>query len=135
MIELKSKEDISDELNGLSKVAVDSAFRVHKKLGVGLLEKVYELALMEELADKGINVERQASLPVFYNGKCLDEAGYRLDLLIEEKLIIEVKAIETILPVHQAQLLTYLKLSKLRLGLLINFNAELLKHGIKRIVL
>jgi len=96
---------------------------------------VYELALIEELSAEGIKSERQIAFPVYYNGKCLDEAGYRIDILVNNQLIVEVKSIEKILPIHKAQLLTYLKLTNKRLGLLINFNVELIKFGIKRMVL
>ncbi|MCK5240960.1 GxxExxY protein [bacterium] len=135
MIEKAKQKEISVELNMLSKAVVDAAFKVHLQLGSGLLEKVYELALMEEILVKGLNTERQVSFPVYYNGKCLDEAGYRMDLLIEKILVVEIKSVEHILPIHRAQLLTYLKLSGKRLGLLINFNVELIKNGIRRVIL
>jgi len=106
----------------------------HAALGPGLLESVYEVCMAHELAKNGLSVARQVPLPVVYDELKLD-AGFRLDLLVENRLVIELKAVEVILPVHQAQLLTYLKLSRYRLGLLINFNVPVLKDGIRRVVL
>ncbi|MFZ9739783.1 MAG: GxxExxY protein, partial [Prochlorotrichaceae cyanobacterium] len=110
------------------------AFTVHSALGAGLLESVYEVCLEYELTKRGLKVDRQVALPVIYDNIRLD-AGFRLDLLVNRCVIIELKAVETLLPVHTAQVMTYLKLSKHRLGLLINFNVPLIKSGIKRIVL
>lgn len=112
---------------------VDSAYKVHCSLGPGLLESTYEVCLMHELKKRGLNVRSQVHLPVIYDGLRLD-AGYRIDLLVEECVIIEIKAVETILNVHKAQLLSYLKLSNKPLGLLINFNVCLIKDGIKRLI-
>jgi len=106
---------------------------VHQQLGPGLLESTYEECVCHELRLKGIYFERQKPLPVVYKGVKL-ECGYRLDVVVERCLILELKAIETLLPIHEAQLLTYLKLSQLTLGLLINFNVPILKQGIKRLV-
>lgn len=128
------KNSIPEDVNLLSKKVLDSAFKVHKELGPGLLESVYETCLFYELKKLGLNVEKQVKLPIFYDGIKLD-AELRLDIWLEKKLIVEVKSVETLLPVHQAQLLTYLKLAKNRLSLLINFNVPLLKNGIKRIAL
>lgn len=128
------REAISKEVDDVARVVVDSAFKVHTTLGPGLLESVYEVCLERELSKRGLKTERQISLPVIYDGENLD-AGLRLDLLIEDCLVIELKAVEAILPVHKAQLLTYLKLTGHRLGLLINFNVPLIKDGIKRIAL
>src|SRR5262245_42604 len=127
-------EPIPQDVEIVAKKTVDCALRVHKTLGPGLLESIYEVCLAHELRKTGLAVEQQVVLPVVYDGVVLD-AGMRLDLWLNKKLIIEIKAVETLLPVHQAQLLTYLKLTENRLGLLINFNVPLIKNGIKRIVL
>ncbi|MDR1191314.1 MAG: GxxExxY protein [Verrucomicrobiales bacterium] len=113
---------------------VDAAFRVHSTLGAGLLESIYEQCLVIELTKRGIKVARQVPLPISYDGHQIT-ADFRLDLLVEDQIIVEIKSVETLLPVHKAQLLTYLKLSKLNLGFLINFNVPLIKQGINRIIL
>ena len=118
----------------VARTAVDSAFAVHTALGPGLLESVYESCLAHELRKRDLLVERQVPLPVKYDGLEL-EAGFRLDLLVNRALIIELKTVDSLLPIHHAQILTYLKLSGLRLGLLINFNSATLKSGIKRVAL
>jgi GxxExxY protein len=120
-----------DELNGLSERIIGCAIAVHRGLGPGLLESTYEVCLEHELRKAGLLVERQVAVPVVYDGIKLD-AGYQLDLVVEKKIIIELKCVENVLPIHEAQLLTYLKLTGLKLGLLINFNVALLKNGIKR---
>jgi GxxExxY protein len=112
---------------------VDSAVTVHKALGPGLLESAYEACLCRELSKRGISFVSQIALPVLYDGIRI-ESGFRLDLLVAGRVIVELKAAEQMLPLYQAQLLTYLKLTGLRLGLLINFNVPVLKHGIKRMV-
>ena len=117
----------------LARDVVDAAFHVHATLGPGLLESVYEHCLAHELAERGRFPRQQVALPVSYRGTSLD-AGYRLDMLVDDRLIIEVKAILDVLPIHHAQLLTYLKLSGCRIGFLINFNTVLFKDGIKRFV-
>ena len=117
----------------LSKVALDCAMRVHTVLGAGLLESAYEECLFYELSQKCIAVERQKPMPLVYCNVKLD-CGYRIDLLLEGKLILELKAVEALNDVHLAQLLTYLKLSGCKLGLLINFNVAHLRDGIKRVV-
>jgi GxxExxY protein len=127
-------EPIPQDIEAIARKVVNSALQVHKKLGPGLLESIYEVCLAHELEKERLVVERQIFLPVHYDGIVLD-AGLRLDIWIERKLIVEVKTVEAIHPVHQAQLLTYLKLTGNRLGLLINFNVALLKQGVKRIVL
>jgi GxxExxY protein len=127
-------EPVPERVNELSRIAVDAALQVHRELGAGLLESVYEVCLYEELQSRGLKVERQAKVPIHYRGKQLD-ADLRLDLLVEDDLIIELKSVEAILPIHEAQLLTYLKLTGRRLGLLINFNVPLIKQGIRRLVL
>jgi GxxExxY protein len=113
---------------------VDSAYAVHKTLGPGLLESVYETCLMHELGMRQVHAEHQVALPVIYDRITLD-AGLRLDLIVEQCVIVELKSVDKLLPVHTAQVLTYLKLSGLRLGLLINFNVQLIRDGIKRIAL
>jgi GxxExxY protein len=107
---------------------------VHSELGPGLLESTYQTCLAHELTLQGLKIEQQKAMPLKYRGLVLG-TGYRLDLLIEDQVIVELKAVDNLLPLHQAQLLTYLKLSGLRLGLLVNFNVKLLTQGIKRVVL
>lgn len=119
------------ELNALTERIIGLAIKVHKALGPGLLESTYEICFAYELEKNGFRVERQKALPVIYEGIIID-CGYRIDLLIDGKIILELKSIEKILPVHEAQLLSYLKLSKCKLGLLINFNTKYLKDGISR---
>jgi GxxExxY protein len=119
--------------NEISNKVIGIAIELHKKLGPGLLESVYENALAYDLKETGLKVIQQVPMPFEYKEVKLD-VGYRLDLLVEDKLIIEIKSVETLAPVHYAQLLTYLKLSNLKLGLLINFNTKLLKDDIHRIV-
>ena len=118
--------------NELSKIVVNCAYKVHKSLGPGLLESVYEECLFYELNKTGLKIEKQKALPLIYEEVKL-EIGYRIDLIIENKLIVEIKSVETLNDVHFAQLLTYLKLTNSKLGLLINFNVALIKNGIKRI--
>lgn len=130
----KPIEPIPEAIEQAARQVVDAAFRVHTTLGAGLLESVYEACLAHELKTKRVPFSRQVSLPVHYDGMTL-EAGLRLDLLVAESVIVEIKAVEALLPVHEAQLLTYLKLAKKRLGLLINFNVPLIKDGIRRRVL
>lgn len=113
---------------------IGCAIDVHKELGPGLLESAYEECICFELGNRSIQYERQVNLPIMYKGNKLD-AGYRLDLVIENKIVLELKSIEKISPVHEAQLLTYLKLTKLPLGFLINFNVPVLKDGIIRRIL
>lgn len=122
------------DTENIAREIVDSALKVHRSLGPGLLESAYEICLGHELTKRGIRVEHQVVQPIRYDTVELD-AGYRLDLLVEGSVIVELKAVEQILPVHKAQVLTYLKLSGRSLGFLINFNSALLKHGIRRIVL
>lgn len=128
------RKPISEDVNQVAKQIVDAAFNVHSALGAGLLETVYEVCLEYELIKRGLKVNRQVELPVIYDNIHL-EAGVRLDLLVNQSVIIELKAVEFLLPIHTAQVLTYLKLSKHRLGILINFNVPLIKDGIKRIAL
>ena len=119
--------------NQIAKEIVDAALKVHRQLGPGLLESAYEECLAYELIQRDLLVERQKALPLVYEEVKL-EAGYRIDLLIEKKVIIEIKAVETLNDVHLEQILTYLKLSGCKLGLLINFNVALIKQGIRRVV-
>ncbi|MFZ1028272.1 MAG: GxxExxY protein [Limnoraphis robusta] len=128
------RDPISEEVNQVAKQIVDAAFTVHSTLGAGLLESVYEVCLDYELTKRGLRVARQVSLPVIYDDIQLD-AGFRLDLLVDQCVIVELKAVPDLLPVHTAQVITYLKLSQHRLGFLINFNVPLIKDGIKRIAL
>ncbi|HLP72839.1 MAG TPA: GxxExxY protein [Bacteroidales bacterium] len=118
----------------LTGIIVDCAVKVHKQLGPGLLESAYEECLHHELSEAGVSAIKQVPMPLVYKGKKL-ELGYRLDLLVEDKVIIEVKSVECLNPVHTAQIMTYLKLSGCRVGLIINFNVEFLKEGIKRIII
>jgi GxxExxY protein len=120
--------------NKLSKEILNAAFLVHSELGPGLLESAYEACLIHELRNKNLLVEVQKPMPLIYHGLHL-ETGYRIDILVENKVIVEVKSLESILPVHWAQVLTYMKLSECNLGLLLNFNVKSLKEGIKRFVL
>jgi GxxExxY protein len=123
----KSKEE------GIATQIVDAAVKIHKQLGPGLLESAYQACLKHELARRGIPVECEVTVPICYDGLKID-AGYRLDMLIGGCVIVENKAVDTLLPIHDAQLLTYLKLMQLHLGFLINWNEILIKHGLKRLV-
>ncbi|HEY4952867.1 MAG TPA: GxxExxY protein [Verrucomicrobiae bacterium] len=125
---------VSSETDEIARQIVDGAFKVHSALGPGLLESVYEICLAHELTKRGLKFQTQVAFPIIYDNVRLD-AGLRIDLLVEEKLIVEIKAVEIMQPVFEAQLLTYLKLTKMRLGLLINFNVSKIKDGIRRIVL
>jgi len=121
----------NEELNGLSSQIIASAIEVHKSLGPGLLESVYEVCLAKELLLRNIKFDRQVVLPVLYKNELL-KLDFRIDILVEHEIIIELKAVESLLPVHEAQLITYMKLANKRLGLLINFNQASLREGIKR---
>jgi GxxExxY protein len=120
--------------NEIARIAVDCSFKIHKTLGPGLLESAYEECLFFELPRRGLSVEKEKPLPLIYESVKL-QIGYRVDFLIERKVIIEVKSIDALADIHIAQVLTYLKLSGCKLGLLINFNVPLIKDGIRRIVL
>jgi GxxExxY protein len=119
------------EIEKIGKQIVDAAFEVHSELGPGLLESVYEICLVEELKERGLTVERQVKLPVVYKDKILQK-DFIIDILVEKCIIIELKAVEMLLPVHEVQTLTYMKLADMKLGYLINFNVPLIKQGIKR---
>ena len=129
----KSMREQSEYIESLASIVIDRAFHLHRELGPGLLESVYEAVLAHELGSKGLMVQRQKPVPIHYQDIQLDE-GFRLDLLVEDRLIVELKSVEELHPVHPKQLLTYLRLMDLPLGLLINFGAPLLKQGVKRVV-
>ena len=139
MNRLSTAEDAEDtealkNLNELTDAIIGAAMEVHRVLGPGLLESTYEMCLCRELSLRGIPFERQAPIPVEYKGVKLD-CGYRADLVVDGTILVEIKAIDSLLPIHEAQLLSYLKLGGWKIGLLINFNVELLKHGLRRRVL
>jgi GxxExxY protein len=122
-----------ERIEALATQIVDSAIEVHRELGPGLLESAYEMALCRELSLRNISFERQKPIPVTYKGVSLD-CGYRIDVLVDSEIVLELKVVDEFAPIHEAQLFTYLKLSGHHLGFLINFNTRLLKHGLKRIV-
>ena len=123
----------SENLNYLTGQIIHAAIEVHKALGPGLLESAYQACTAFELIQEGLKVDQQKSLPVEYKGVHLD-AGYRLDMVVNDAVIVEFKSVDSLVPIHEAQLLSYLKLSGMKVGLLINFNVKVLKYGIKRIV-
>jgi len=120
--------------NEISKIVVDVCYKIHTTLGPGIFESVYENILEYELIERGLNIIRQQPIPVIWEGIKFDQ-GFRADIIVENKVIVEIKSIEAIGPVHQKQLLTYLRLTDLKLGLLVNFNEALIKNGIQRIVI
>ena len=122
------------ELNKLSSQIIKAAITLHKELGPGLLESVYQSCMVIELRNMGIKVQPEVPLPIFYRGQRVHEEGFRLDLLVEDTIIVELKSVEKVQGVHKKQLLTYLRLAKKPLGLLINFNEAVLKDGITRII-
>ncbi len=134
---MNTAEDAEDaegkRLDEVTGAVVDAAMKIRTALGPGLLESVYEKCLKHELSKRGLRVQTQVWLPVAYDG-ILIEGGYKIDLLVEEKVVVELKVVETLLDIHKAQLLSYLKLSGTRVGLLINFNVAHLRDGIKRLV-
>lgn len=121
------------DIEEVAKNIVDASIKVHRALGPGLLESAYQHCLTYELRKRGLKVECEVLLPIAYDGQQID-AGYRIDMLIEDCIIVENKTVENLLPIHQAQLLTYLKLRNCHLGFLLNWNVALMKHGIKRMV-
>jgi GxxExxY protein len=125
---------IPDAVNEVSGVVVDAAFQVHQTLGPGLLESVYEQCLEHELATRGFEVKRQVQVPLVYKEVRLD-CGFRIDLLVNDEVVVEIKAVDVVLPIHLAQILTYLKITDHRVGLLINFNQTKIKNGIHRLAL
>ena len=130
----KAHEALDPRAQAAAREAVDAGLKVHSALGPGLLESAYEHCLAYELTRRGCRIRRRVELQLIYEDTRLD-AGYRLDLIVDDAVIVEVKAIDALAPIHDAQLLTYLKLSGLRLGLLMNFNVVLFKQGLKRLIL
>lgn len=126
-------EDAEKSVNRLTERVIGLCIEVHKHLGPGLLESAYQTCLAFELEEAGLSFEKEVHLPIRYKGRTL-EANYRMDFVVEDRLVLEIKAVETLLPIHEAQILTYLRLSGHSVGLLINFNTNLLKQGIKRLV-
>ncbi|HJO48865.1 MAG TPA: GxxExxY protein [Candidatus Scalindua sp.] len=125
--------EMKSNINEITDVIIGAAIAVHKELGPGLLESAYEACLTFELADQKVKIERRKGLPIKYRGVQLD-CGYRIDLLVEDKVVVELRAVQRLEPIHEAQLLSYLKLSGCKVGLLINFNVKVLKDGIRRLV-
>jgi GxxExxY protein len=119
--------------NKIAKLVVDAAYHVHTKLGPGLLESVYEVVLAYEIENRGLSIDRQVAIPIQYDGLAFDE-GFQADMVVEDSVILELKSVELVAPVHKKQLLTYLRLTGKKLGLLLNFGAPLIKKGIFRIV-
>jgi GxxExxY protein len=126
-------ESTSPELERIARIVVDAIYTVHRNLGPGLLESVYSVCLAHELRKRGLKVEREVQLPILYDGIRL-EAGLRLDLVVESCIIVETKAVEKLIPVFDAQLLTYLRLTGYTLGFLVNFNVTLIKDGLRRVI-
>lgn len=124
-------DDLSFEEERIGKVIVNASFKIHRSIGPGLLEKIYEVCLAHELRKAGLDVKRQVTIPIQYDGIQFDE-GLRLDLLVEDKVVIEIKSVEQVNPVWEAQIISHLKLTGLSLGYLINFNVPLIKNGIRR---
>ncbi|MCO4294343.1 GxxExxY protein [Solitalea sp. MAHUQ-68] len=119
--------------NELAAIAVNCCFKIHNELGPGLLESIYEEILYVELSKHNLDIQKQKGIPVYWDNKKLD-MGFRADLILENKLIIEIKSVESLCPVHYKQLLTYLKLTNIKLGILVNFNESLIKDGLRRVV-
>jgi GxxExxY protein len=124
---------MAQNLNEITQKIIAAAISVHRELGPGLMESAYEACMAYELADQNLKFERQKALPIIYRGVQLD-SGYRIDLLVEDQIIVELKAVEKMEPIHEAQILCYLKLSKCKVGLLVNFNVKVIKDGIRRFV-
>ena len=131
---MKEKDEKRYPLQALTRQIIGAAIEVHRHLGPGLLESAYETCLAYELRQLGLEVERQKPLPLVYKDIRLDQ-GYRLDMLVEGQVVVEIKVVDQLMPVHEAQLLSYMKLAGCRVGLLINFNVTLLKDGVKRRIL
>jgi GxxExxY protein len=131
-VKIKYRMD-KEALNILSKIILEAAITVHKEMGPGLLESVYELCLFKELQLRGVYVQNQVPVPLYYKGEDLNKE-YRIDILVEREIILELKAVDILLPVHEAQIISYLKLTDKRLGFLINFNVPLMKDGFRRFV-
>ena len=128
-------DPLPEEVERIGKEIVDSAYRVHKELGPGLLESVYEECMIYDLRRKGFKVETQVSIPIEFDGQVLKRNKLRLDMVVEDQVIVENKAVAEMIPLFEAQTLTYLRLGKIRLGYLINYNVTLIKNGIKRFVI
>ena len=126
------KERMNENENEIARQIVDASFKIHSTLGPGLLESVYETVLAHELESRGLTVQRELAIPVVYEGFQFDE-GFRSDLIVDDMVIVELKSVEKVSPVHKKQLLTYLRLSSMKLGLLINFGENLIKNGITRV--
>jgi GxxExxY protein len=125
---------VPEDIERLARLVLDGAFAVHRTLGPGLLESVYEACMAIELEQRAVRFKRQCGVSIEYEGRRIEPA-YRIDLLVDDQVVVEIKAVEKLLPIHEAQMLTYLKLARKRLGLLINFNAPLLRDGFRRLVL
>ena len=130
----KTFTEVDPALDEIASKVVDAAFKVHSKLGPGLLENAYEACLAYEITQKGLRIEQQKPLPLVYESVKLN-VGFRIDLLVEDRLIVEIKAVDSFAPIHEAQVLTYLRLMDQPLALLINFNTRFIKNGLRRIVL
>ncbi len=128
-------EPIPEKLERIGKEIVDSAYRVHRELGPGLLESVYEECMLHDLRRKGLKVDEQVYLPIEFDGQVLSRNKLRIDMLVEDEVVVENKAVAEMIPLYSAQTLTYLKVGKKRLGYLINYNLPLIKNGIKRFVI
>jgi GxxExxY protein len=131
--DLETNDQNPVDENAISRLVMDEAFHIHRAVGPGLLESVYEVLLQKRLQQAGLQVDRQVPVPIVFEGVRFDE-GFRADLVVERKVIVELKSVEKTLPIHSKQLLTYLRLSNCRLGLLINFGENLLRDGFKRVV-
>ena len=125
--------ELSEEIEAIGKVVVNAAFKVHKELGPGLLEKVYEICLAHQIQKDGVSVTRQVNVPIIFDGLNFEE-GLRIDLVAGEKVIVEVKAVDIVNPVWDAQVISYLKMTGMQLGFVINFHVPLIKNGIKRLI-
>ena len=130
---VKTLQMTNEELNRLSQIILDSSIMVHKEMGPGLLESIYSLCLINELKDRNISMQTEVSIPLLYKGTNLSK-DFKIDILVENNIIIELKAVDILLSVHEAQIISYLKLANKKLGFLINFNVSLLKQGFRRFV-
>jgi GxxExxY protein len=130
---MSNRTTIPPDIDELARISVDAAFCIHRELGPGLLESAYEGCFAQELMLRGIHFHRQVRVPLHYKGMAI-ETGFRADVIVEEKLLVELKAVDSLVPVNKAQVITYLKILKLPLGLLINFNEPLIKDGIQRVL-
>ena len=132
-MEFEDENPLGERTERIGASVVDAGIKVHRALGAGLLESAYQACLVHELSRRGHHIERELEMPVRYEGIAVD-CGYRIDLMVDAEVVVELKAVEQLLPIHEAQVLTYLKLSKKRLGLLMNFNTRRLKDGLKRFI-